>query len=106
MENEDAQLVLKKLVEGDYYKEMFHLNTEHIAVLEQKIENLHAQNQNLASINENLKSSIEVYKEEIRASEKRFKDNKREMSMKQLKTSVVIGLIGLSLGVLIGLGAI
>ena len=105
LENEDAQLVLNKLRMGEYYENMFHLNTERIAVLEALVQNKDEELSELRMLNEVLEERVLISKEELKTLEKRYKGAEKDWSKKNIKTGVVIGLIFLSLGVLMGAGA-
>ena len=104
LENEDAQLVLNKLRMGEYYENMFHLNTERIAVLEALVQNKDEELTELRLLNEVLEERVLISKEELKALEKRYKGEEKDWVRKNIKTGVVIGLIALSVGVLMGAG--
>ena len=91
---------------GDYYQNMYVLNTEHIAVLEEKVINIAQELSTSYLINDRLEISISISEDKFNALEKRYDDRKKLETKKIIKSTVVVGLISLSLGILIGMGAL
>ena len=91
---------------GDYYQNMYVLNTEHIAVLEEKVINIAQELSTSYLINDRLEISISISEDKFNALEKRYDDRKKLETKKIIKSTVVVGLISLSLGLLIGMGAL
>ena len=91
---------------GDYYQNMYVLNTEHIAVLEEKVINIAQELNTSYLINDRLEISISISEDKFNALEKRYDDMEKLETKKIIKSTVVVGLISLSLGLLIGMGAL
>lgn len=103
---EEAQKTYEKLVMGAYYEDMYHLNSKHISVLEEKVSNVLQENQTQADLIVSLQSENNILVEKNELWEDRFKTEEKFWKRKNMKVLVVGGVVCLSLGVLIGVGAL
>ena len=97
--------MLNKLRMGEYYENMFHLNTERIAVLEALVQNKDAEIAELISLVETKDDNILILKKEIKVREERYKGREKEFFQQKVKTVVIVAVITVAVTTLVVVSA-
>ena len=90
---------------GEYYENMFHLNTERIAVLEALVQNKDAEIAELISLVETKDDNILILKKEIKVREERYKGREKEFFQQKVKTVVIVAVITVAVTTLVVVSA-
>lgn len=98
LENDDAQNVLEKLIEGDYYQRQFKLISSELTVMQRINENLQSENKLLNDIHANDLMIIKSKDEQYKDINEYFKKKEAIIRKENRKGMVLVGTVGIILG--------
>ena len=98
LENDDAQKVLEKLIEGDYYQRQFKLISSELSVMQRINTNLQEENKLLTDINTNNILIIESKDAQYNDVNSYFANRESILRKKNKKKMVISGVVGIALG--------